>query len=542
MSHPEHTNNPRRRYRVEVKRAKKVKKPVPEADEGRPLSKADDAVDTQPDSAAYVTPQEPDASAARGSESLSQPEPETVQGTTEADAGGETAENGSAGEEIELAADTDDGEYVDRTVVLPNEEFDYVIPKETFKQHYSRKHVSSEHTGTTKTASKEEQEEADAGYIFSSRRHRKHRRRRHHHRHHKFKHLPLWKRILIITVAVILALALTFTGTFLILREIGRHNMHNYDGFEVSTPDRDEDGNGIVKVDKSGRVITYNGVTYELNEDIINVSFIGVDEGSGENDNEKLQMADAIYIMALDVKTGETKILGISRDTMADVDLYSEQGKFIDTERMQMAFSYAYGNDKVTGGKNTTKSLSRLFYGLPLNNYFAINMNALITLNDTIGGVTLVSSMTFTSPIDGRTISKGDTVTLHGKEADYYVRHRDTEKLDSNNERMERQQEYIRAFMKAMIPAVKKDISVVSKLYNEIKVNSDTTLNLPKMTYIASTAATKLKSASDIEYVSLKGKITEGEYAEMNVSNKDTMETMLSVFYKPLADVPDNMK
>ncbi|MBR1533963.1 MAG: LCP family protein, partial [Ruminococcus sp.] len=278
---------------------------------------------------------------------------------------------------------------------------------------------------------------------------------------------------------------------------------------------------------------------YELNDDIVSLTFIGADAGDG--DNSHLQMADAIYILALDTKTGGVKILGISRDTMADVDLYSDEGKFIDTERLQMAFSYAYGSDTVTGGRNTATSLSRLFYGLPFNDYFAINMNALITLNDTIGGVTLTSSMTFRSPIDGRTISEGETVTRHGKEADYYVRHRDTERLDSNNDRMQRQQEYIRAFIGSVIPAAKKDISVVSNLYNEIQVNSDSTLDLSKMTYLASTAVSKLNSATDIEYLSLRGEITEGEFAEMNVDNKTTIRTMLDVFYKPLADVPKNI-
>ena len=62
------------------------------------------------------------------------------------------------------------------------------------------------------------------------------------------------------------------------------------------------------------------------------------------------------------------------------------------------------------------------------------------------------------------------------------------------------------------------------------------------MTYIASTALTKLRSASDIEYVALPGTITEGEYAELNPSNEDTIRTMLDVFYTPLADVPDGIQ
>ena len=442
--------------------------------------------------------------------------------------------------EIELASDTRSGEYVDKTVILPNESFDYVVPKETFKQHNSRRRVST-HSGNTKTASAEEQAQADEGYIFVKRKKGKKHKKRHRHHHHKFKHLATWKKVVIIAVSAILALMIAFAGTFLILREIGRLSMHDYDGFDVETPSADEKGNQIVKADNSGRVITYNGVSYQLNENLINIVFIGVDEGINR-DNTAMEMSDAIYTMSIDTETGAMKILGVSRDTMADVDLYSDQGDFIETQKLQIAYSYAYAGGKVHGGENTTKSLSRLFYGLPLKNYFAINMKALVTLNDTIGGVTLVSSMTFTSPIDGRTINEGETVTLHGKEADVYVRSRDTSKLDSNNERMQRQQEYIRAFMSSIIPAVKKDISVVTKLYNEIKVNSDTSLDLAKITYIASTAATKLRNSSDIEYVSLKGPITKGEYAEMRVTNEETIKTMLHVFYTPLAEVPEGLK
>lgn len=446
------------------------------------------------------------------------------------------------GEESEADSSFDieeeSGEYVDKTRVMPREEFEYVVPKESFKQHMKRKHRSRERSGTTKTATEEERNEAEAGFVFAVP--RKRRKHKHRHRHRKFRHMAPWKRILIVLGAALLAVAILLGGTFLVLNEIGRHSMHDYENAEVVTPAADESGEEIIKADNKGHVITYDGVSYELNDNLISVTFIGADEGTGENAD--LQMSDAIYILTVDAETGKVKILGISRDTMADVDLYSEEGRFIDTEHKQIAFSYAYGNDQVTGGKNTTVSLSRLFYGLPFNNYFAINMDALITLNDTIGGVTLTSSMTFTSPIDGRTISEGETVTLHGKEADYYVRHRDTEQLDSNNDRMQRQQEYIRAFLNAIIPAAKKDISVVNKLYNEIKVNSDTTLDLSKMTYIASTALTKVKSASDIEYVGLKGTITEGEYAELNPTNEDTIRTMLDVFYTPLADAPENME
>jgi LCP family protein required for cell wall assembly len=316
------------------------------------------------------------------------------------------------------------------------------------------------------------------------------------------------------------------------MREIGRKKMHNYDKIEINAPAKDESGRAIDTIDATGRVIKYNGVSYAFNENVVSIAFIGTDEGTDKNEGK--EMGDAIYVLAVDAKTGSTKILGISRDTMSDVDVYSDEGKFIDTEKLQMTYAYSFKGTNVTGGQNTLTTISRLFYGLPINDYFAINLNALKTLNDAIGGVTLTSSMTFKSPEDGRTILEGETVTLHGAEAERYVRSRDIEELESNNDRMARQQEYIRAFIASIFPAAKKDISVVSNLYGAIKENSDSTLDITKLTYIASMALSHMKSASDIEYINLSGKIVEGKNAEMYVSNEDAIKTMLDVFYTPM--------
>ena len=524
MSETEDKNNQPRRYRAEVKRVNIVKHSEPRTERLRPeneeIEKPVDQIEKEAEHS-FAEEQTPSMAEAQISEQ---------------------------GEEAEVESSFDlrsrDDNYVDKTRILPNEEFEYVVPKETFKEHAKRKRGSSTHQGATKKATDEEIEEAESGFVFATprkrKKHKQHSHHGHHHHRHKFRHLALWKRILIVLAAIILAVVILTGGTFLIMHEIGRSSMHSYENAQVIPPSTDEAGKAIIPVDKTGRVITYDGVTYELNEDLIAVTFIGVDDGQGEEAD--LRMSDAIYILTADTVTGKVKILGISRDTMADIDLFAEDGTFVDTEKKQMAYAYAYGNEKVSGGKNTNTSISRLFFGLPFNNYFAINLNALITLNDTIGGVTLTSSMTFTSPIDGRTINEGETVTLHGKEAERYVRSRDTEVLDSNNARMQRQQEYIRAFLQSIVPAAKKDISVITKLYDEIKVNSDSSLDIAKMTYIASTALTKLRNASDIEYVSLKGEITAGEHAEMNISNENAIRTMLDVFYTPLADVPTALK
>lgn len=402
-----------------------------------------------------------------------------------------------------------------------DDSLDYVMPyRHRHRSHHH--HHSSHHSSTgesSKSADGEEEWDDNPDDYIQPQPKRKHKNSK-------------VSKVLISILCVILALVVGVVSTFFIMREIGRKKMHNYDKIEINAPAKDESGRAIDTIDATGRVIKYNGVSYAFNENVVSIAFIGTDEGTDKNEGK--EMGDAIYVLAVDAKTGSTKILGISRDTMSDVDVYSDEGRFIDTEKMQMTYAYSFKGTNVTGGQNTLTTISRLFYGLPMNDYFAINLNALKTLNDSIGGVTLTSSMTFKSPEDGRTILEGETVTLRGAEAERYVRSRDIEELESNNDRMARQQEYIRAFIASIFPAAKKDISVVSNLYGAIKENSDSTLDITKLTYVASMALSHMKSASDIEYINLTGKIVEGKNAEMYVSNEDAIRTMLNVFYTPM--------
>lgn len=396
------------------------------------------------------------------------------------------------------------------------EEFDYIIPDMRKKKKHKKKRISAAESSPT-------DEEMD-DFVFASPKKRKHKKHR--------KKWPLWLKILVIVVSVILALVIAVTATYFIMKDIGRKALHNYDDIDITIPLQDESGKDAANVMDKGRTIKYGGKTYRLNEDIMAVTFIGYNEGQvGESDN---YMADAIYIAAIDDHTGKTTILGISRDTMLDVDVYSADGKFIDTETTQLSYAYSYSSEKVKGGANVNTSLSRLFFGLPLNSYFAIDLNSLEDFNEAVGGVTLTSKMEFVSKETGETVHVGDTVTLRGSDVRTYVQSRDLEKLDSNNDRMDRQQQYITALLSSIVPAAKKDLGTVTRLFGVVNDKADTTIDLPQVTYLASAVLTKLKSAGEIEFVRLSGKIKAGEHAEMYLSDKDVLETMLKVFYTPV--------
>ncbi len=420
------------------------------------------------------------------------------------------------------ALNSDSDETFRKTVGDPDDSIEYIMPAESYKKH-RRRHNRKHRHRHRRRSSKPEDEYMTDDYVFPVKRSRRKKRK-------KWRRLAWWKKTLIIIASVLLVLAIVFGTAFFVMREIGRGRMHNYDDIEIVPPTEQDE---VMQVDNKGRLIQYEGKSYILNENLVGITFIGADD-STVDDNLR-RMSDAIYILTVDTVTGKVKVLGISRDTMADVDRYSVEGRFIETARQQIAYSYSYACDKVTGGQNTNSSLSKLFFGLPMQNYFAINMDALVDLNDAIGGVTLNSAITFDSPETGRTISEGEAVTLYGMEAERYIRSRDNSKLESNNERMQRQQQYIRAFLSSLIPAVKKDISRIASLYNVITDNSESNLALSDLTYLASSVLPKMRDADDIEYVTLKGEITAGDHAEMNITNDEAIRTMLDVFYLPYA-------
>ena len=69
--------------------------------------------------------------------------------------------------------------------------------------------------------------------------------------------------------------------------------------------------------------------------------------------------SDADILLTINTKTGKAKAIAIPRDTMVDVDLYSESGIFLSSEKMQLCLSNAYGDGKAKSAENTANSISR---------------------------------------------------------------------------------------------------------------------------------------------------------------------------------------
>ena len=333
--------------------------------------------------------------------------------------------------------------------------------------------------------------------------------------------------VLVILGILVLLLA-TAVGAYFYLNKKGEAQLKkNQSIASITAPEE-------ASSEDDGKMIVYNGAKYKYNEDNINILFMGVDrdmQDTGEKVIGENGQADVLIWAALDSKTGHLSLINISRDAMVDVNKYNVKDKYLGTDKMQLCLAYSYGDGKEKSCENTLQSVSRLMYGMPVNAYVAIDYSAIAPLNDAIGGVTVNVLEDLTQ--SDSALKAGETVTLHGEQAQTYVRSRNTEVLDSNNQRMERQKQYIDAFLQQAISQTKKNPTLPVTLYNDVSDYMVTNISASEVTHLATLMIQNGVSGGDI--LTVPGEVTQGDvYAEFNPDDKELYKLILSVFYKEI--------
>ena len=216
------------------------------------------------------------------------------------------------------------------------------------------------------------------------------------------------------------------------------------------------------------KTIVVDGVKYFPKQDIETFLIIGVDEDGEMVRRETLEnegMADAIMLAVFN-RTDETiDIISLNRDSMTDISVRGLDGRKVDSMNAQLALSYAYGDGMESSCENTIEAVSKMLYGIEIDYFMALNMDAIKVLNDAVDGVTVDVWDDF-SAVDP-SIYMG-RVTLYGDQALTYIRARKDVGDQLNVNRMERQQEYMESFFYALKYAVEMDSEFAIKHYEDL--------------------------------------------------------------------------
>lgn len=335
-------------------------------------------------------------------------------------------------------------------------------------------------------------------------------------------------KVILVILCVFLILVMGLLGTYLYLTRKGEEQLKKNQAAEkITVPD-----NMDITTTEDGKTVVYDGKTYHYNEDNLTFLVMGVDTAIEETGLDSIGangQADVLLLVVMDSKTGHVSLINISRDSMVDVNEYNVKGQFLRTEKMQICLAYAYGDGKDLSCQNTVESVSRLMYGMPINGYAAMDYSAINILNDAIGGVT-VNVLEDLSANDPALI-QGNTVTLQGTQAETYVRSRDTGILDSNNLRMQREEQYLNAFIQKAVSESKNNLTLPLTLYNSISDYTVTTLDTSQITYLASLVVKN--GISEDAMTSVSGEVKQGDvYAEFYPDDEELYKLILSIFYK----------
>ena len=179
--------------------------------------------------------------------------------------------------------------------------------------------------------------------------------------------------------------------------------------------------------------------------------------------NGRGQRKDTIFVVANNPEKKSTEIVGIPRDTQADI-----VGKGT-TEKINHA--YAYG-----GPDMAVKSVEKLL-NVPIDHYATIDMDGMKDMIDTVGGIDVTSNATFS--YDGFQFNEGQKSRMDGKEAMAFIRSRKEEGAGGDFGRQERQQLVIQGLANKLTSI--SSVTHFNSLMNHVEDNVKTDLTLGEL-------------------------------------------------------------
>lgn len=278
-----------------------------------------------------------------------------------------------------------------------------------------------------------------------------------------------------------------------------------------------------------GKTIVRDGVEYFPRTDVTTVLLAGVDEpghmedsGSYNNDRE----ADMVALLIFDETNKTVNVLMLNRDTMVTMPVLGLGGKPAGTREGQLALAHTYGSGLEDSSENLCKTVSDYLYGVDIDHYLTMGMDAVALLNDAVGGVTVTVEDDF-SAIDP-SIPTGQ-VTLNGQQALKFVQTRYGVGDQLNLSRMNRHKAYMQGFVTALKTALDGSSSFVLDTYSQLEPYTVTDCSVQ----LLATLADRYSDYTMEQVVSIQGENKKGEYMEFYPDPADLDRVIIEQLYAP---------
>jgi len=256
------------------------------------------------------------------------------------------------------------------------------------------------------------------------------------------------------------------------------------------------------------------------------------DEGALEESKayNNHHQTDFLVLFLRDLDTGKTAAIHLNRDTMTDITTLGVTGQATGTINAQLALAYNYGSGDHISSQNTAAAVERLLYGMQVDHYITVTMDAVPILNDWAGGVTLtlLDDLTAHDPA----MAQGELIRLNGDQALTYVRGRMGVGDSTNIRRMERQRQYASEWV-ACAQRQLADEQAIADLVLQLDgyYRSDCTVE------DMSSFSQSLSLNPTMPVYQLEGKAVQGDvYMEYYVDEEALQQLVLELFYAPVGE------
>lgn len=270
------------------------------------------------------------------------------------------------------------------------------------------------------------------------------------------------------------ALVVLFLGAFLVIEANCYQNLVTNENVIYTSPN---------DLWREGE-LEYKGELYHYNDTIKTYLIMGIDKLEPvQRDETEAGQSDALFLLLLDQKNEKIKIIAINRNTITDIKICDQDGFERGTKQTFLCLQHAYGDGAELSCENTVWAVSKLFYQLPIDGYISMNMGAVGTVNDLIGGVEVevmedVFETGMTEPL-----YEGQVVRLWGSQAFSYVHYRDMYHPDGATRRVERQKQYLKNAYRQVMNSDENKINMLIKGYQAVKPYVVTNVDVLDMAY-----------------------------------------------------------
>ncbi len=281
--------------------------------------------------------------------------------------------------------------------------------------------------------------------------------------------------------------------------------------------------NGTGNINQNGEIV-YKGEKYVRKNDIQSLLLIGIDSSVNDENTTDNTAADFLLLLVMDRADKTWKLIHINRDTMTEIKQLDKYGNAVKRFDGQITLSHTYGSTPIMRGYNTLYSTEKLLYGVNIEHFMSMTMDAVSIINDGLGGIEVEVLHDFSS-VEPELVM-GEKILLKGDLALTYVRSRSGMEDSSNVSRMERQKQYLSALVNKMSEV---DNDKILSVMNNASQYTESECTVERLSSILSTI-------HDFEYegiYSIEGESVKGEsYMEFYPDETALQELVIDIFYK----------